>query len=232
MFFTIRKACFLLFEFDINMDFIIWYTGLIILIIAWLLINRHIIWWVGYNFFPPIIIGYAINMVTLSYERTSIIIISTILWRLATKVITNYINLSLYPRYWLYIIMSLWIFISIWNTYTQYFFHSLTTNQSENLMFLFLIIAAMSIKTYSWWKWLFSPLWWGHIVRFFILSFVINKIFQWEYIYTYFMNHGVIVILLGLFTIMIWSYTGLQIKEMIRFRKLIWNKITNKKKRG
>ena len=216
-----------------SMDFVIWYAGLIILIILWLLINRHIIWWVGYNFFPPIIIGYAINMLTLSYERTSIIIISTILWWLATKVITNYINLSLYPRYGVYMIISLWIFISNGILYTKYNYANwLSIDESYQLMFLFLLIVAMGIKTYSWWKWLFSPLRWWHIVRFFILSFVVNQILQWEYIYTYFMNHGIIVILLGLFTIMIWSYTGLQIKEMIRFRKLIWAKITNKKKRG
>jgi hypothetical protein len=214
------------------MDFIIWYAGLLILIILLLLINRHIIWGIGYNFFPPIIIGYAINMLTLSHIRTSLIIISTILWWLTTKVITNYINLSLYPRYWLYMIISLWIFISTGIIYTQNFVNWLSIDQSYNLIYLFILIMSMSIKVYSSWKWITSPTRWWHIARFFIISFLINSILNWKFWYIYFMNHGILVIILAIWTILVWSYTWLQIKEMIRFRKLIWNKVTNKKKRG
>ncbi len=214
------------------MSFVIWYAGLLIVIILWLLINRHVIWWVGYNFFPPIIIGYAMSILVSSNERTAIIIISTILWWIATKTITNYINLSLYPRYGLYMIISLWILISNGILYIQYsHIWDLSLHESYQLIFLFLLIAAMGIKTYSWWKWIFSFLRWWHIIRFFILSFIINQILQWKYIYTYFINHEIIVVILGLLTIVIWSYRWLQIKEMIRFRKLIWTKITNKKKR-
>ncbi len=214
------------------MDFLIWYSWILIVIVLWLLINRHIIWWAWYGFFPPIIIGYAMFFLSISNERTSIIVISTLLWRLSTKVITNYINLSLYPRYWLYTIMSLWIFISIWTIYTEYFFHLLTLNESDKLMFFFLLVLFLSMKTYSSWKWIISLVRWWHISRFFIISFLINFIFRWQYGYIFFMNHTTLIILLVLCTIVTWSYTWLQIKEMIRFRKLIWTKITNRKKRG
>lgn len=214
------------------MDFVIWYAGLLVLIILWWIINRHIIWWVWYNFFPPIIIWYAIHMFTITHERTAIIILSTILWRLTTKLLTNYINLSLYTRYWLYVIISLWFFITNWIIYTQHLVDSLSMNQSYNLMYLFILIVSMSIKIYSSWKWATSLLWRWHIIWFFTMSFLIHNILNWEYWYTYFMNHGIVVILLAISTLLIWSYTWLQVKEMIRFRKLIWTKITNKKKRG
>ena len=214
------------------MDFIIWYTWLIIMVILLLLVNRHIIWWVGYNFFPPIIVGYAISMLNWSYERTLLVVLATVLWWLITKFITNYVNLSLYPRYGVYIILSLWVFVTSGIIYTNYNYSNwLSIEASYKLMFLFILIAAMVIKTYSWWKWPFSLLRWWHILRFFTLSMIISQILQWDYVYSYFMSHKVVVILLGLCTIMIWSYTGLQIKEMIRFRKLIWAKIINKKKR-
>ncbi len=214
------------------MEFLIWYAGLLVLIILCWIINRHIIGWVGYNFFPPIVVWYAIHIFGMTYGRTTIIIMSTILWWIITKLITNYTNLSLYPRYGLYMIISLWIFMSTGTIYTEYFVDWLSIEQSHHMMYLFVLVASMSVRTYASWRWVNSLLRWWHIIRFFIMSFVIYSILSREFAYRYFMDHGIVVMLLSLCTLLIWSYTWLQVKEMIRFRKLIWNKITNKKKRG
>ena len=46
------------------------------------------------------------------------------------------------------------------------------------------------------------------------------------------MIHPLISIILALITMILGLYNGLQIKEIIRFRKLIWEKITQKKIRN
>lgn len=214
------------------MDFLIWYSWLLTIIVLLLLINRHIIWWVWYNFFPPLIIGRAIPVLSISYERSIIIILSTILWRLWTKLTTNYVNLSLYPKYSLYLLISLWIFISMSTLYVNYTnLTALSIEVSYKLILFFLIVISTSIKTYVWWKWATSLMRWIYIWRFFAISFLISKIIWREDWYMYFSQHGTIIIVIGIFTMLIWSYTWLQLKEIIRFRKLIWNKIINKKKR-
>ena len=215
------------------MDHIFWHVGLLILIILWLLINRHIIGGIWYNFFPPIIVGYAMYVLSPSYNRTLLIILSTIWWRITTKMITNYINLSLYPRYVLYTIISITFFTSGWFWYiSQYNLGQLSTISSQYMIFLFLIIVSMGTKVYSWGRWFISLMRWLHITRFFMISILISYLLSIQDIQIYFSDHIISIIILVICTIFVWSYTWLQLKEIIRFRKLIRTKITGKRKRS
>jgi uncharacterized membrane protein YidH (DUF202 family) len=214
------------------MEYIIWYTWSLILIILWLLINRHIIGGVWYNFFSPIITGYALYMLSPWYDWTWLIVFSTVWWRIITKTIMNYINFSLYPRYVIYTIMSILLFVTSGITYTHvYDLTQLSLESSQHLMLLFLIILAMGIKVYAWWRPIISRLRWWYIARFFALSSMIYIRISQGYIQTYFSTHISNVIILGIITLFVCSYRWLQIKEMIRFRRLIRAKIISKKKR-
>lgn len=216
-----------------DMDSLIWYAGLLTTIILLLLINRHIIWGVWYHFFPVLIIWRAIPLFALSHERSLIIISSSILWWLCMKITTNYINLSLYPKYSLYLLLSLCIFMAMGSLYMDYNnFETLSVTTSYKSILFFLIVVSLSIKTYNGGKGPHSIIRWIYIWWFFGLSFLISEVVQRESLYLYFSWHGIVSIILGIFTMVIWSYTGLQFKEIIRFRKLIWNKITNKKRRA
>lgn len=213
------------------MDFIIWYTGILILILLWLLINRHIIWWVWYNFFPPIIVWLAINI--LPIEWGGMIIAASILGRIVTKFITEYIYLSLYPKYSLYTIISLLIFMVSGSIFINQYHNTIfSQHEAYNIMLFFVIIMTTSIKVYTWWKWARSLIWRWHIIRFFLLSYSISIIFSSDWILHYMMIHPLISIILALITMILGLYNGLQIKEIIRFRKLIWEKITQKKIRN
>lgn len=214
------------------MENLIGYAGILTTISLLLLINRHIIWWVWYNFFPPLIIWRAMSILWIPHERTLIIVVSSILWWIWTKLTTKYINLSLYPKYSLYLLMSLSIFISIGSWYMSYnHWELLPIELSHKIMLFFLIVVSTSIKTYIWWKGVNSLRRRVHIIWFFCISYMINILLEQKHLYDYFSQHGLIIILIGIVTLLIWSYTWLQLKEMIRFRKLIWQKITNKKKR-
>lgn len=214
------------------MDNLIGYAGILTTIALLLLINRHIIGWVWYNFFPPLVIGRAMSTIWIANERILIVILSSMLWWIGTKIATNYINFSLYPKYSLYLLISLSVLISIGTWYIDYTHgEPLPVDLSYTIILFFLIVVSMSIKTYISWKGVNSFARRIHITWFFCISFWVNILLQQDNLYHYFSQHGLVIVLIGIVTIFVWSYTWLQLKEIIRFRKLIRNKITNKKKR-
>lgn len=216
------------------MDYLIWYTGILVSIVALLLINRHIIGGVGYGFFAPIVIWSAISILDISFERTGLVALSTIAWRVATKTISSYINFSLYPRYALYVLSSLFVFIGLGKIYITYYdpSYSISLMEANDLILFLIILLWSSSKIYSLWKGILSWSWWLHILRFWLLSWTISIMIQSQVLHSYFMDHYGTIILLGIITILVWFYTGLQFKEILRFRKLIWAKITNKNMRN
>ena len=214
------------------MDYLIWYAGILVSIVMILLINRHIIGGVWYGFFAPIVIGWAISILDISYERAVVLIISTIIWWIITKIISNVVNFSLYPRYALYVLCSLFVFIVFGKFYITYDADQIISLvQANDLILFFVIVLWNSMKVYIWGKWFLSLTWWSHIIRFLFLSWIISIMIQSQVLHTYFMDHYGTIILLWLITILLWFYTWLQFKEILRFRRLIWSKITNKSTR-
>lgn len=214
------------------MDLLLWYTGILVLIVCLLLINRNIIGLPGYGFFYPLIIGYIIATPLVANERVGIALLATLIGWIIHNAIKQRVHLLVYPRYALYVICSLGIFLGISMWYGNILYHgSLSIEQIHMIMLSFIIVVASMPKIFNEGKWPLSLQRRWHIAYFLFFSWIINILISSNSLVEFFHHYRVVSIVLAILTIILWLYTGLQVKEMIRFRKLIWAKITNKKGR-
>lgn len=214
------------------MEYIIGYSGAILLIMFILVVNRHIIGLPWYRFFYPLIIWWCISSPFIASGWILLSITTTLIWRIIAQRIAQYIYISLYPKYALYMMISMSLFILSWYFYTQQIDSTILSKEDAELIMLFFIILASSIpKIYNEGKWIRSLSRWTNILWLLFLSYIAKSIISSAVLVSYLSQHIIIIVLVAIVIVIVWLYTGLQVKEIIRFRKLIWTKITNKKRR-
>lgn len=212
----------------------VWSIGTLILLCTLLVINRNFFWLPWYNFFYPLILGYIITVLGIDNPITMIIITSTTIWWIAYKMIHQQVHLLLYTRHMLYFLFSmLSLFLMIAWANSIFPSHIITfTSLNQTALLSFIIITSMMQRVYGSGKWYNSLTRWSYIIRFIILWYGCNIIITSNIIQNFFIINPWSIISIIILAMIAWMYTGLQVKEMIRFRKLIWAKITNKKKRN
>ena len=194
-----------------------------------LIINRVFLGLPGYNFFSPLIIAYIISLLGLSYFTFIIILWASIFWWIGHKIIMRYTNLSLYTKYLLYYFLSILSFIILSYSYSQFDPDNFIINQYT--LFWLIVIVSLMQKVYSISKWYNHSTRRIRIIRFVILWYISSGILTSKWLNNFFITYPFTIIILWLIAILISTYEWLQVKEMVRFRRLIWQRVVNKKKR-
>ncbi len=198
----------------------IWYIN-IILIFLWIwLLLQHIygLWW--YYFFASLIIGMFAYIINVDIVRLLIVSVATLLSWILVKIILRYVMLSVYPKYVFYIVLSMvcmFLMIDIAYSYGWYVIEQ--SSLWMMMMFAFIyIIHSIKILQYmkTSWGWL----------RYVLYLWLISVYYLWwEYFYPMMTQTNYLLTLWLIWIIFIVSmYDGLQIKEMLRFRKLFTNR--------
>ncbi len=212
------------------MEYILWYSWLIVVLLLMAVCNRHIIWFSGYSFFSPILLAFIFSHSIISTQWVLFLVLISFIWWMMTKKVTEHINLSLYPKYSLYSLITL--FILLWAARTCYYFDILMGIDKYNIHFLGLVvILVMSImpRLFNESKKILSLTTILYFLRFIVISYGGSLLLQSEKLLFYFSRYPFLVLLMTFVTLLFGFYNWLQIREMVRFRKLIWSRIISKK---
>lgn len=216
-----------------TMDTLIWYIGIVWAILLLLMINRQIIGASLYNVFWPVIMAGLLYSNILPDLNIWLLLFSSYLSRELTRIAIKRVYASQILKTILYVWFTLLIFLIIhYQGYTLGFLSDISFLNNDNFIGLvgYIILFSWTMgKNYSYGK--------GEISKnrllyngwFFALSFLIVFALQSSFLLKSFSGSIFALVLLTLAIFWVGIYDGLQIKEMIRFRKLIWSNRTTSK---
>lgn len=214
------------------MDLLIGYIGVAGIILLILMINRQIIGWGLYNIFWPVIMAGLIYSNILIWFSFGILLFSSYVAREITQLFVKRVYASQILKHILYVWLTLLLFWVVhYPGYKTWILSGDIFSQSEiiSLLWYILLFSWTMGKNYSYGKGeiSFNRLWYQ--IWFFILSLIIFYCLQSVLIFDLFSGNILALVLLTFAIIGVGIYDGLQLKEMFRFRKLIWNKRTTSK---
>jgi hypothetical protein len=183
----------------------------------------------SYWFFFPIILAWCLLYFGIDDSWLLIMVVSTFAAWIFAQGIIQYVHLSIYPFYALYLMLCMGFFVWLGTVFLHYqAIGWISLSFAQNLMFVFVIIANGMPTVYRIRNSDFSLTWLLHMVWFAIFVYGMSWIVSSEVLFNFFLEYNRYVwIFVGL-TMIFSYYSGLQVFEIIRFRRLIW-KNTKKK---
>lgn len=211
------------------MDLLIAYIAIAWLILLLLIINRQIIWAGLYNTFWPIIMaGLLYSNILSEFSFIILLLSSYIAWEVTRLFIKN-IYASQILKNMLYIWITILIFFAVHYIGYQESWKIFSSSELLILLWYIVLFSSLISKLYAYGKWKISINWLLYLLWFFVLSFIIVYIINSERIVNLFDGNMISIFIITVAIIGTGLYDGLQLKEMIRFRKLIRDKWTTNK---
>lgn len=199
------------------------------LLVLWLMVfNRHIVWASGYYFFPPLMVAIVLYTQITQIEYVIMMIVSCIIWRIMLMYFNKIFHYSLYPRYGMYMLLSSFLFLWMLSIYTYIYDIIWFLGSVQQLLVAFILIALAMIKVLQTDKTIQSRWWWLHMIWFFMLSVILEWGLFNQTLYTIIVHRSWIIIIIAILLILLFHYRWLQLKEIYRFRYLIWKNITKR----
>lgn len=200
------------------------------------LINRQILGWGVYSTFWPLFFSYLFLGDLINPMILGIILVVSYLSRELSLFLTQSFHASQFFKN----IFTLWITL-LFLTLLWYLFdltiladmiglsaYELTITTSFYFVWLVTIIVWIMTKIYAYWKDKKFKTRFSYTLWFFIISILGSLLLRSIPLYAFVENNIVITFVITLFLILIWSYKWLQLKEIVRFHKLIFNRSKNK----
>ena len=215
------------------MDLLVGYLGIVGIILLLLIINRQVIWAWLYNMVSPLIMAglFYSDM----FDLQNIIILTFIVYfsQWFTTTIVKKIYASQILKHVLILRFSIILFFAIqyiwyilWYWSDHYFSDKNTLLLSLGYIILFVSVAS---KLFAYSKWIITWQWLQYNIRFVILSLSFVWLLSSQSLFLLLSWNLWMLLFISISIIAFWLYDGLQLKEMIRFRKLIWNQRITKK---
>lgn len=216
-----------------TMDILIWYIGIVWLILLLLMVNRQIIGAGLYNVFWPVIMAWLLYSNILPDLNLFILLFSSYIARELTRIAIKRVYASQILKTILYVWFTLLLFLIIhYQWHTLWFLSEINFMDNHNFIGLvgYIILFAWTMgKNYSYGKAEVSKNRLLYNGWFFSLSFLIVYALNSSWLLEIFSGNIYTLVLLTIAIFAVGIYDGLQIKEMIRFRKLIWSNRTTSK---
>lgn len=215
------------------MDLFIGYINIIWIILLLLIVNRQVFWAGLYNMLSPIIMaGLFYSWIMIDFS----IVVLFIAAYLAQE-LTNFLVKKIYASQilkhvlivWFTILLFFWVhypWYALWYVSDQFF---LDPNSILFVIGYIILFVSVTSKLFAYGKWEFNLSWLQYVTRFFILTFCIVRLISSHTLLAILSGNLWMILFITIALIVVWMYDGLQIKEIIRFRKLIWNQRTTNK---
>lgn len=199
-----------------------------------LIANRQIIGAGLYSVFSPLVMAGLLYSGLLSGMSLIILILSAFLAQTRVERLIKKIYWSQILKYLLITRTTLLLFFAVhyfWYSVDPLLFPELGTHHADLLaLFAYVILfVSVSSKLFAFGKWTITRARLSYVIWFFLLSYGIVKVISSVSLFWFLERNSRFIIIIALGLLASWTYNGLQLKEIIRFRKLLWKQRSRNK---